>query len=145
MLPIPSTYSLSPSEIEAAITAHAGWRARFETAIHGIDAEKLTELAIADHTQCALGVWLHAGIAPSSANPETIQALIGAHETFHREATKIIAFLNEGNADEALQLLDTGFSEISNRVTELLQALVANPAESFTQQSPFMKQRTQLE
>ena len=145
MLPNSPTYSLSSSDIETAITVHAGWRARFETAIYGIDAEKLTELAIADHVQCPLGVWLRAGIAPSQASPETIHELMEAHEAFHREATQIIAFLNEGHADEALQLLDTGFSAISNRVTELLRALVANPDESFTQQSAFMKQRTQLE
>ncbi len=46
-------------DIDAAIAAHKAWRSRFCIAIEGIDADKLDDLSVTDHTSCVLGTWLY--------------------------------------------------------------------------------------
>lgn len=100
-------------DIDAAIAAHKAWRTRFAGAIHGIDAEKLRDLSVTDHTSCVLGTWLYSPKQQECLNLSVFRDILKTHQDFHKAASQIIELLEEAKVDEAQRTLESRFSDIS--------------------------------
>lgn len=74
---------MSVLDIDSAIRAHVAWRQQFQTAIEGVDADKLDTLAINDHTACQFGQWLAAPEQAHLAQTAGFAELAAAHQAFH--------------------------------------------------------------
>jgi hypothetical protein len=113
---------MSSYDIDTAIANHVAWRQQFQTAIEGVDADKLGELDISDHAACQFGRWLMAPAQASLHDRPDFGDLFSAHERFHQVASEIIDCLHEAKVDEAQALLDSRFVEVSAILVELLAA-----------------------
>lgn len=106
-------------EIDAALHAHAAWRARFKDYLSGRTAFD-TELAgVTD--QCAFGRWL--AQEGSRLMPGEIYGQIQeAHAEFHRVAGEIVRNIKEKHFDLVKRDLatDGAFNQSSARLSDLL-------------------------
>lgn len=108
-------------DIDAAIAAHKAWRTRFSSAIQGIDADKLKDLSVTDHTTCVLGTWLYSPKQQECLNLSVFRDILKTHQDFHQAANQIIGLLEEAKADEAQHALDSHFAKISTTLILLLE------------------------
>ena len=111
---------MSSFDVDTAIANHVAWRQQFQTAIEGVDADKLNDLAIADHAACEFGQWLMAPAQTLLHDRPDFSQLLLAHERFHQVASEIIDYLHDAEVDAAQELLDTRFVEVSDILVELL-------------------------
>jgi hypothetical protein len=110
-------------DIDAAIRAHRAWRTRFEQAIIGIDADKLDDPSITDCTKCVLGAWLNAEEQRKLDSLAAFRAVHDVHIEFHDIASRIVDQLHEAHVDEAHQILETAFVDVSDRLVDALEVL----------------------
>lgn len=115
--------------VEAAIAAHKAWRASFQSAIDGIDAEKLFDMSITDYTKCVLGTWIYANQQESFEELEIFRAIKEVHVEFHQLAGRIFDCLEKGQADAAQLLLENQFVLVSDALILLLEEFRDNYAE----------------
>ena len=108
-------------DIDAAIAAHKAWRTRFSSAIHGIDADKLKDLSVTDHTTCVLGTWLYSPKQQECLNLSIFRDILKVHQDFHQSTSQIIRLLEEAQVDEAQHALDSNFDKISTTLILLLE------------------------
>jgi methyl-accepting chemotaxis protein len=106
--------------LDNAIKAHADWRTKLRTAAtkNGhIDAETISR-----DNCCEMGKWLHGAGGTKFGGSPTFVNLIEVHQNFHTEAGKIAQKINQGDGDQATQMLGSGssFSQASNEVTRLI-------------------------
>ncbi len=103
--------------------AHIGWRERFQTAIEGIDADRLADLAVADSAGCLFGLWLAAPERTAQAQTVEFCQIKRVHDEFHRVSATIVELLHRGEVQAAQDVLDTLFSEVSGELIQMLQNL----------------------
>jgi hypothetical protein len=108
-------------DIDAAIAAHKAWRSRFCIAIEGIDADKLNDLSVMDHTSCVLGTWLYSPKQQECLNLSVFRDILETHKDFHQTASQIIGLLGDAKVDEAQHALDSHFAEVSTTLILLLE------------------------
>ena len=109
--------------IDDSILAHLGWRERFQTAIEGIDADRLADLVVADADGCLFGQWLASPEHVVQAQSDELARIKSVHNEFHRVAADIVELLHRGEVDAAQHVLDTLFAEVSGKLTGLLREL----------------------
>ncbi len=106
-------------EIDAALHAHAAWRAHFKDYLSGRAALDTALAGVTD--QCAFGRWLaHEG---SRLMPGEIYGQIQeAHAEFHRVAGEIVRNIKEKHFDLVKEDLaaDGAFNQTSARLSDLL-------------------------
>lgn len=86
------------AQVNAAINAHALWKAHLGTAITLGSAPFRVE-DVGRDDRCKLGQWLH-GLRAEKAAPQFEQAR-ALHARFHEEAAKVLDLALAGRADEA--------------------------------------------
>lgn len=110
-------------DLESAITAHAQWRNRFRTAIRNGDT--LDATMIGKDNCCALGRWLHGDARTLYAGHTAYGMLITHHASFHIEAAKVAAEINNKRYEEAERLIEppSGFALASMKVEAAIRRL----------------------
>jgi hypothetical protein len=109
-------------QIDKALQSHQAWKNTFQSAIDGLDAEKLLQLEI-DATGCEFGLWLKSVCALPIATTPAFTEVITTHAEFHRIASEIVSLLHRAEVDAAQHLLDTAFQSISLQLSEELRIL----------------------
>lgn len=110
-------------DIDSAIAAHQAWFASLRAAIDGIHAKQILEMSVADHSKCVLGAWLHSTAPVAFEDQELFRSIQEVHIEFHQIAGAIIALLEQGNADNALHILEKKLPLVSDALTLLLEEL----------------------
>lgn len=110
-------------DIDSAIAAHKGWFASLQAAIDGIHATQILEMTVADHSKCVLGTWLHSTAPESFEDSELFRSIQEVHIEFHQIAGAIIDLLEQGNADQALHILEKKLPLVSDALLLLLEEL----------------------
>lgn len=125
-------------EIDAALQAHAAWRARFKDYLSGRTAFDTALAGVTD--QCAFGRWL--AQEGNRLMPSELHGQIhDIHTEFHRVAGEIVRKIKEKRFDEVKQYLSAEgpFNQTSARLSDLLHkaslrekgaAAAAPPAET---------------
>lgn len=125
-------------EIDAALQAHAAWRARFKDYLSGRTAFDTALAGVTD--QCAFGRWL--AQEGNRLMPSELHGQIhDIHTEFHRVAGEIVRKIKEKRFDEVKQDLSAEgpFNQTSARLSDLLHkaslrekgaAAAAPPAET---------------
>ncbi|MEZ5256991.1 MAG: methyl-accepting chemotaxis protein [Ilumatobacteraceae bacterium] len=111
----------TPSQLDAAIGAHADWKAKLVNALeHG--GAGLDPAAIRPDVRCAFGKWLHGSIDPEYRRSSDYSHVVTHHARFHQIAADIVTLAQQGRVDEARQLLAHGseFAVTSSTLTGLI-------------------------
>jgi len=106
-------------EIDAALQAHAAWRAHFKDYLSGRTSFDTQLAGVTD--QCAFGHWL-ANEGHRLMPSEIHQQIIEAHAEFHHVAGEIVHRIKEKRFDLVKQDLapDGAFNQTSARLSDLL-------------------------
>lgn len=114
-----------------AIEAHQRWKVRLAAYVRGESGEKLDWQVICLDDRCALGQWLHSGIAVPSAQTALFTRLIGEHAEFHRRAGEVVQSADAGQRDAALKLINNGdYARASHKVIATMSQLYLALAEA---------------
>lgn len=106
-------------EIDAALQAHAAWRAHFKDYLSGRTSFDTQLAGVTD--QCAFGHWL-ANEGHRLMPSEIHQQIIEAHAEFHHVAGEIVRNIKEKRFDRVKRELgpDGAFNAASVRLSDLL-------------------------
>ncbi len=110
------------SPVRAAITSHAAWKARLQTAVTTGRVAPGTDLAAtARDDVCDFGRWL-LGDAKQSVEPARLTEVRSAHATFHREAAGVLQAVARGDGKDARRRLvdEDGYRGAITNLTDLL-------------------------
>ena len=108
--------------LEAAVVAHAAWKARLRKAIA---SGRLPEGFTVEQTRrddvCPFGRWLHAGEG-AVMDPVRNAEIMASHAQFHQAAAGVLAEVAAGRLDEARHALaDTdGYAGVAHHLTDAL-------------------------
>lgn len=109
-------------DIGQEINRHLEW---IETVVSLLGSERVSQEDIEDivqHDRCALGQWLNSRDSEKFKEFLELEALRERHEAFHRMAGELIACLDAGQEEEALEWQDR-FIEMSKKVIDSLYLL----------------------
>ncbi len=112
--------------LEAAVVAHAAWKARLRQAI---DTRRLPEGTTVEQARrddvCPFGRWLHAGEGANLDAARNAQVMAG-HAEFHRAAAGVLAEVSAGRIDAAKQALSDpdGYAGVARSLTDALLAWI---------------------
>jgi hypothetical protein len=111
--------TVSTSEIDQAIAAHAQWKQRLEDAIEFGLFGTPVEVAAADDL-CVLGKWLK----QLDEDSEHARAVRRLHARFHKTVAAVAHFAISGKGAEARAMMSSGgeFSRMSQRLVSALAA-----------------------
>ena len=114
--------SLNDMDLELEISNHLDW---IDTVASLINEETLDESdykELTDHDHCALGQWMNSEDSSELWDLEEFKALSQSHEKFHNLAGDMVAFIQQGKAEQALST-EEQFIQASQEVVQHLQAL----------------------
>jgi hypothetical protein len=113
---------VSKDAVDAALTAHAQWKKRLQTAIATGQSEFKVEIVQKDN-ECQFGKWLY-GLSPDEKTNEDFQKIKALHADFHRTAGDILGLALSGDKELALKKLDYGgtYGGTSGRLVLALQS-----------------------
>lgn len=112
-------------DFNATIISHAGWRARLEGAVSGVERVEADEVGRTD--LCELGATVGAGRARQDLPADIHDALVTMHDRFHEVAAQVARDVTAGRTDDARASLriDGEFSRTSSALVRMLSALTA--------------------
>ncbi len=108
---------------DEAIAAHQQWRVTLRNAV--LKGTRLNVAELRRDDCCTLGRWIHGRGGSRWGHAPTFRHLVDTHRTFHIEAAKVAEVANQGRADQAAKMLDSGssFNEAGKGVTLALRAM----------------------
>ncbi len=112
--------------LEAAVVAHAAWKARLRQAIAtGRLPEGTTVEQARRDDVCPFGRWLHAGEGTALDAGRNAEVMAG-HADFHRAAAGVLAEVAAGRTDAAQEALTDpdGYAGAARRLTDALLAWI---------------------
>ncbi len=115
--------ALDDLNIDKAISSHQQWKERLMQALDGSSPEILDPEAVCRDDRCDLGRWLHGTGRDRLGHHVAFTALVTSHQSFHRQAAKVIELSQAGRTQEAERELNTSYRHASNRVVLLLKAI----------------------
>ena len=92
--------------LNQAISKHLEWKVKFLTAI--LKQETMDTETISKDNCCELGKWLHKDGKTQFENLASYSICLSKHATFHLEAGKIAAKVNEKKINDAEAMLNVG-------------------------------------
>ncbi|MBS0249196.1 MAG: CZB domain-containing protein [Proteobacteria bacterium] len=109
--------------LDAAIDKHAEWKVKLRRAIS--NQEQLDAATITKDDCCQLGQWLHGDGKSRYGSSGEFEKLKALHRSFHAEAGRIAALINERRYDEAEKALSNGkaYAKASDTVISAIMAL----------------------
>ena len=117
-------------DLDGALKKHAEWKIKFRTAIS--QKETLDVTTISKDNCCDFGKWLHSeDTHPKIAHLPSYHDCVKEHATFHIEAGKVAAMINDRKYDQAETLLlsvDSGFANASIKVGSAIMRLKKDTA-----------------
>ncbi|GAA6141605.1 CZB domain-containing protein [Hydrogenophaga sp. 5NK40-0174] len=115
--------ALDDLNVDKAIASHEQWKDRLRQALDGSSPEILDPEAVCRDDRCDLGRWLHGTGRERLGHHVAFTALVASHQSFHRQAARVIELSQSGRKQEAERELDTAYRHASNRVVLLLKAI----------------------
>ena len=109
-------------DLELEITNHLEWIDLVASLINEETLEESDYKELTDHDHCALGQWMNSEESKELWELEEFKQLIQSHETFHNLAGDMVALIQQGKAEEALDT-EEQFIHASQEVVQHLQAL----------------------
>ncbi|MCW9023496.1 MAG: CZB domain-containing protein [Gammaproteobacteria bacterium] len=108
----------------AAIEAHVRWKIRLESYIAGTCDEELEAETACKDDECLLGKWIYGAGGEKYNELDKFQYIKETHTNFHRCAGDVIRMVDNGQTDEARELLLHGeYSTYSHRIKSELARL----------------------
>lgn len=130
---------------KSAVDAHMRWKTRLETYINGTNPEQLVVDVVCRDDQCPLGKWIYTRGSKDFGYSETFFDMKAHHAHFHRCAGDVLRAAQDGDKDQALQLLHHGdYMRASERVKTLLAKLFVLVADGKTAIDAHMKWKERL-
>lgn len=120
------TDGISRGPLEAAVVAHAAWKARLRQAIAtGRLPEGTTVEQARRDDVCPFGRWLHAGEG-ATLDAARNGDVMARHADFHRAAAGVLAEVVAGRLDSAQQALadQDGYAGVARELTDALLAWI---------------------
>ncbi len=108
------------TQINAAIGAHGAWKVRLKAAINTGTCDVTPAVASCDD-KCAFGGWLYGPtISQTTRTGVPYQVIRRLHAEFHQCAGQVLTHVTSGNKTGAQQLLDSDFTERSDKLVRAL-------------------------
>lgn len=104
------------------IGAHVLWKKRLIALLDGTSQETLDPETIAVDSKCALGKWIY-GDGQSFAQTASFETVRSLHAEFHRMAAQVVKLHQTGNFKEAEELLQHGYSKLSESLKHKILGL----------------------
>ncbi len=112
------------ADLQGAIADHKRWVARLRQYGLGDRSAALDAETICMTDQCALSRWLRANRLAATRHAQDLDRLEQEHAQFHAKAAVVVAMMQAGAAESALQSVQHGdFAQISQQLMQHLQAL----------------------
>lgn len=92
-------------DLDHAIQKHSEWKIKFRAAIS--KQEILDAATISKDNCCDLGKWLYGDAKTKFGNLESHADCVSKHATFHTEAGKVAAAINQKKYAEAEKMIDS--------------------------------------
>lgn len=110
-------------DLESAIAKHAEWKVKLRSAI--AKKEQLDALSISKDDRCDLGKWLHGEGKAKFSKLASYAECLAKHASFHVEAGKVAAAINQQRYEEAKALMDAGtsYAKASGAVATAIMSL----------------------
>lgn len=113
---------INKDAIQAAITAHTGWKTRLRAAI-GTGKFDVPVSTVAQDNQCPFGKWLYgAEITAGEKQTENYCTVKQLHARFHKQAAEVVKLVIAGQDAAAGSAINVD-SEYGKVSVELMQAL----------------------
>jgi hypothetical protein len=110
-------------DVDAAINAHARWKARLMDYLEGRSQVGLDPEVIRRDNYSALGRWLHGvGREMLGHHPE-YPLLLARHRYFHEQAAEIVELAQQGEWDRVVSILQGGYRFSSSQIVLLLKSI----------------------
>jgi hypothetical protein len=106
-------------DFQAAAKAHRDWNIKLRMYIDGSGDLKHDD--VAKDNACVLGQWIYGEGKQFQSLPEYSQ-LVKMHTEFHKNASKIVKFVDDHKKEEAKHELDVGstFRDLSSKIVNLI-------------------------
>ena len=114
---------LAALDMDAAINAHERWKARLMDYLEGRTEDGLDPALVRQDTRSALGQWLHGVGAQVLGDQPVYPLLLARHKYFHEQAATLVELAQQGQWDQAVQVLNGGYRYGSSQVVLLLKEL----------------------
>lgn len=117
----PVGYEQEQLNILEALLSHVQWKKRLLNYIQGHGEVTLGPETVQCDLSCSLGHWLHGYGGDAYGNTVLFVQLKALHGEFHRHAAAIVRAVNQGQGEEALNLLQNGeYAKCAKRINALL-------------------------
>lgn len=111
-------------DLQDVIADHQQWAARLRRCGLGVPGERLDAETACRPNCCALGHWLHRHSRLATVSAHDLDRLQQEHADFHAKAAVVVALIQAGAAESALQSVEHGdFAQVSQRLLRHLTAL----------------------
>ncbi len=111
-------------DLQGAIADHKRWAARLRQYGLGDRSVALDAETVCMTDQCALSRWLRAYRLVATRYAQDLDRLEQEHAQFHAKAAVVVAMMQAGATESALQSVQHGdFAQISQQLMQHLQAL----------------------
>lgn len=121
-----TTVATEPSiSIDHIIAIHKAWDERLYSYVIGASDADMQPEALRSDDRCVLGTWLHGAGKHQLGSYVTYTKLLDTHREFHHQAAEIVALKQNGQVDEALELLRGKFQALSQEIIQDLRGLRA--------------------
>ncbi len=114
---------LAELDIDQAVLAHDGWKARLEAMIKSNSADTHDPELVCRDDHCDLGRWLNGLGQMRLGHYPAFSVLVARHRHFHQEAAAVLTLAQAGEREKAEQRLRSGYRHASNQVVLLLKEL----------------------
>ena len=105
---------MDSSEWLNMINTHVQWKQRLHAYIMGTSTEIFNVATVASDNKCILGTWIYNN-AQKFKQTEIFENVRLGHAEIHFKASEIILLTDQKKVNEAEQLLEGEFAEISNQ------------------------------
>lgn len=121
---LPCTPQSAEMDLQDVIADHQQWSARLRRCGLGDLGERLDAETACHPNRCALGQWLSRHRPLAAVHAHDLDRLLQEHADFHTKAAVVVALIQAGAAESALQSVQHGdFAQISQRLLRHLTAL----------------------
>ena len=110
-------------DVDAAINAHARWKARLMDYLAGRLRVGLDPDVIRRDDYSALGRWLHGVGADVLGHHPAYPLLIARHRYFHEQAAEMVQWAQQGEWDHVVAILNGRYRFASNQIVLLLKSI----------------------
>lgn len=108
--------SLLGLNLKQVIDAHADWKNRLESTLHGVSMEQLEVSVVAQDSICTLGQWLCGVGKQQFGHLPEYETLCKTHANFHLCAGQVLVEHHNGKIDQATALLKGEFRNLSDLI-----------------------------